>query len=42
MHAPLDGWVSANPTVSGVVLIVVSLGLGVAMYVEMAEMAKLL
>lgn len=42
MHVPLDGWVSANPTISGIVLIVVALSLGVAAYVEMAAMLRLL
>lgn len=42
MHTPLDGWISANPTVSGIVLIVAALAMGITMYVEMMELARLL
>lgn len=41
MHTQLDDWVSANPTVSGIVLMVTSLGLGFALYAQMAELAPL-
>lgn len=42
MHTPLDGWVSANPTISGIVLILAALGMGITMYVEMTAMLRLL
>lgn len=41
MHTQLDGWVSAHPTVSGIVLIVTSLGLGVSMYAQISKMTPL-
>lgn len=41
MHTQLDNWVSANPVVSGAVLIVTSLGLGVSLYIQMAGLAPL-
>lgn len=41
MHIQLDGWVSAHPTISGIVLIVTSLGLGVAMYAQISKMTPL-
>ena len=41
MHTQLDDWVSANPTVSGVILMVMSLGLGIALYAQMAQLAAL-